>query len=157
MDLSWDEIRDRAIQFSNEWNKNFDEEKDAKKFLYAFYDVFGIKKNTVAKFEYRIKKHEGHVNYSVLFWKRVLLIETRNKGVNLDIALEQAKEYMPGINMKDQPKYILVTNFDTFNLYNRAEKKQTNFQIMDLEKNVELFNFIFWLQNERWNSKTPEW
>ena len=92
MDLSWDEIRERAILFSEEWSKDFDEEKEAKKFLFAFYEVFGMKKNSVSKFEYRVKKHEGHINYSVLFWKSVLLIETRNKGANLEIALKQAQE-----------------------------------------------------------------
>ena len=42
MALSWNEIKDRAVKFTKEWKDTTNEEADAKPFLDAFFDVFGI-------------------------------------------------------------------------------------------------------------------
>jgi len=42
MALSWNEIKDRALKFSKEWQGTVNEIADAKPFLDAFFDVFGI-------------------------------------------------------------------------------------------------------------------
>ena len=39
MVLSWNEIKDRATKFSNEWKDTAREEADAKPFLDAFFNV----------------------------------------------------------------------------------------------------------------------
>ena len=56
MALSWNEIKDRAIKFSKEWEKTSNEEADAKPFLIEFFNVFGIIQRKVASFEHRLKK-----------------------------------------------------------------------------------------------------
>ena len=40
--LGWNEIKERAVRFSKEWQNAFNEEADAKQFLIEFFNVFGI-------------------------------------------------------------------------------------------------------------------
>ena len=47
MALSWNEIKDRAVAFSKEWEGTFSEEADAKPFLVEFFNVFGLKQLSV--------------------------------------------------------------------------------------------------------------
>ena len=42
MALNWNEIKDRAVRFSKEWEDTTSEDAEAKSFLDAFFDVFGI-------------------------------------------------------------------------------------------------------------------
>jgi len=56
MALSWNEIKDRALRFSKEWENTTNEEADAKPFLDAFFDVFGISLKKMETFEKKVKK-----------------------------------------------------------------------------------------------------
>jgi hypothetical protein len=56
MTLSWNEIKDRALKFSKEWENTSNEEADAKPFLVEFFNVFGITARKVSTFEHRVKK-----------------------------------------------------------------------------------------------------
>jgi len=42
MALSWNEIKDTALNFSKEWAYTANEAADAKPFLVEFFNVFGI-------------------------------------------------------------------------------------------------------------------
>lgn len=42
MALSWNEIKDRALNFSKEWADTSNEDADAKPFLVEFFNLFGI-------------------------------------------------------------------------------------------------------------------
>jgi hypothetical protein len=50
MALSWNEIKERAVKFSKEWKGTSNEEADAKPFLDAFFDVFGITRKKIGTF-----------------------------------------------------------------------------------------------------------
>ena len=56
MALSWNEIKDRALNFSKEWADTSIEEADSKTFLVEFFNVFGISSKRVGTFEHRVKK-----------------------------------------------------------------------------------------------------
>ena len=51
MALSWNEIKDRALKFSKEWQVTHNEEADAKPFLVEFFNVFGITSKRVSTFK----------------------------------------------------------------------------------------------------------
>ena len=53
--LSWHEIRQRAIQFSREWKDARDERAEAQTFWNEFFDVYGVRRRTVAAFEDPVK------------------------------------------------------------------------------------------------------
>jgi len=40
--LSWNEVKDRAVRFSKEWENETSEDAEAKSFLDGFFSVFGI-------------------------------------------------------------------------------------------------------------------
>ena len=99
MAFSWNEIKERAIHFSKEWENTSNEEADAdaKLFLDAFFNVFDISRRKMATFEHRVKKLNETDRYIDLLWKGTILIEMKSKGKNLDKAYTQAKEYTHGL------------------------------------------------------------
>jgi hypothetical protein len=117
MPLSWNEIKDRALKFSREWAEESSEDGEAKSFLDAFFNVFGVKRRRVATFEQRSKKIDGKDGYIDLLWKGILLVEHKSRGKDLDRAYQQAKDYFPGIKDRDLPRYILVCDFARFRLF----------------------------------------
>lgn len=59
MTLSWNEIKSRALAFSRDWADAGNEDAQAKPFLIAFFEVFGITDKRFASFEHAVKKHGG--------------------------------------------------------------------------------------------------
>ncbi len=51
-------------------------------------------------------------------------------------------EYFPGLKERDLPKFILVSDFSKFRLYNLETNEQVEFLLKDLYQNVKLFGFI---------------
>jgi hypothetical protein len=117
MALGWNEVKERAVRFSKEWQDAFNEEADAKQFLIEFFNVFGISNRRVATFEHRVKKLGDFDGYIDLLWKGTMLIEMKSRGKNLDKAYQQAIDYTHGLKEIELPKYILVSDFATFRLY----------------------------------------
>ncbi|MBI5539785.1 MAG: class I SAM-dependent DNA methyltransferase [Bacteroidia bacterium] len=155
MSLSWNEIKERASRFSKEWDNAFNEEAEAKTFLYEFFNVFGISQRKVATFEHKVKKLDAHDGYIDLLWKGNLLIEMKSKGKNLDKALTQAKDYIQGLPQHEIPKYILVSDFDVFRLIDIEEEKTTEFKLKELVKNIHLFGFIAGYQKRTYKEEDP--
>lgn len=60
MPLSLNEIRDRALAFSKEWDGETSEDAEAKSFWDGFFNVFGVNRRRVATFEEPVKKATGH-------------------------------------------------------------------------------------------------
>ena len=155
MPLSWNEIKDRALKFSREWAEEFSEDAEAKSFLDAFFNVFGVPRKRVATFEQRVKKLDGRSGYIDLLWKGILLIEQKSRGKNLDRAYQQAKDYFPGLKDRDTPRYILVSDFARFRLYDLEEGKQHEFTLAEFYKNVRLFGFIAGYQTTSYKEQDP--
>ena len=155
MALSWNEIKDRAIKFSKEWEGTINEEADAKPFLEAFFEVFGITRKRVGTFEHRVKKLNDSDGYIDLLWKGTILIEMKSKGKNLDKAFIQAKDYIHGLKEHELPKYILVSDFETFRLFDTEENKTVEFVLSDLFNNVQHFGFIAGYQKRIYKDQDP--
>jgi hypothetical protein len=146
MPLSWNEIRDRAIAFSKEWEGEESERAEAQSFWNGFFEVFGINRRRVAIFEKQVdlskarrKLKGGRID---AFWKGVLLIEHKSAGGDLDRAFGQAADYFDGIAERDLPSYILVSDFKRFRLYDIEGDKHWEFPLKDLHKQVKRFGFI---------------
>lgn len=142
MPLSWNEIKDRALKFSHEWADESSEDAEAKSFWDAFFTVFGVPRRRVATFEQPVKKSDGHGGFIDLLWRGILLVEHKSRGKDLDRAFQQAKDYFPGLKDRDLPRYILVSDFARFRLYDLEEGEQHEFTIKDFYKNVRLFGFV---------------
>ncbi len=161
MPLSWNEIRSRALEFSRRWEHETSEDAEAKTFWTEFFGVFGIDRKRIASFEEPVKKLGDKRGYIDLFWKGMLLVEHKSRGKNLDKAYTQALDYFPGIKERDLPKYVLVSDFERFRLYDLeapsppyplpqageggqrpGEGAFYEFKLCDLHKHIKHFAFI---------------
>jgi len=155
MVLSWNEIKDRALNFSKEWADTSNEEADAKPFLIEFFNVFGISRKRVASFEHRVKKLDNKDGYIDLLWKGTILIEMKSWGKNLDKAYQQAIDYTSGLKQHELPKYILVSDFENFRLYDLEEDKHIEFKLNNLVNNVQHFGYILGYQKKVYKEQDP--
>jgi hypothetical protein len=155
MALSWNEIKDRALNFSKEWAGTSNEEADAKPFLDAFFDVFGITRKKIGTFEHRVKKLSDADGYIDLLWKGTILVEMKSRGKNLDKAFQQAIEYTHGLKENELPKYVLVSDFHVFRLYDTEEQQTLEFTINELVLNVQSFGYLLGYQKKTYKEQDP--
>jgi len=157
MPLSWNEIRNRAFEFANEWEGETSEHAEAKSFLDNFFYVFGISRRRVATFEQRVKKIDGQDGYIDLLWKRTLLIEHKSQGKDLDRAHNQARDYFQGLKDEELPRYILVSDFSRFRLYDQDTGGEivTEFRLCDLPFNIKHFAFMAGYQTTEIKPEDP--
>jgi type II restriction/modification system DNA methylase subunit YeeA len=155
MVLSWNEIKDRALHFSKEWADTIREEADAKPFLVEFFNVFGISSKKVATFEHKVKKLDESEGYIDLLWKGTIIIEMKSRGKNLDKALIQVKDYLHGLKQHEIPKYILISDFEYFRLYDLEEERTVEFKLSELYNNVQHFGYILGYQKKVYKEQDP--
>jgi hypothetical protein len=153
--LSWNEIKSRALSFSRDWADEVSEDAEAKTFWNAFFHIFGIDRRRVASFEQRVRKIDGRDGYIDLLWKGKLLIEHKSRGKDLDRAHQQALDYFPGLKERELPRYILVSDFARFRLYDLEEDSRHDFALKDLHKNLRLFGFIAGYQTHAVREQDP--
>ncbi|MBO1054064.1 MAG: class I SAM-dependent DNA methyltransferase [Dolichospermum sp. DET73] len=155
MPLSWNEIKSRAIAFSQEWEDETSEDAEAKSFWDGFFHVFGISRRRVATFEQSVKKADNKQGFIDLLWKGVILVEHKSRGKSLDKAMQQAKDYFPGLKEHELPKYILVSDFQKFKLYDLDTNITTEFVLKDFINQVHLFGFIAGYEKRTYKDEDP--
>ena len=146
MPLSWNEIRSRAHAFSQRWAGEESERAEAQSFWNEFFDIFGIDRKRVASFERQVelsrageKLRQGRID---AFWKGTLLIEHKSAGRDLDRAFGQAIDYFEGLAERDLPRFILVSDFARFRLYDLEAGRDIEFRLADLHKQIKHFAFV---------------
>jgi hypothetical protein len=155
MPISWNEIRDRSLTFSREWATECSEDAEAKSFWDGFFNVFGITRRRVASFEAPVKKGDGQGGFIDLLWKGVLLVEHKSRGKDLERAARQAFDYFPGLKERDLPRYVLVSDFARFRLFDLDSNEQHDFTLAELPKHVRLFGFIAGYQTRSFGQQDP--
>lgn len=155
MPLSWNEIRDRSLAFTREWANESSEDAEAKSFWDSFFNIFGITRRRVASFEAPVKKGDGQGGYIDLLWKGVLLVEHKSRGKDLDRAARQAFDYFPGLKERDLPRYVLVSDFARFRLFDLDNNEQHDFTLSELSQHLRLFAFIAGYQTRSFGQQDP--
>lgn len=155
MPLSWNEIKTRAVAFSKEWEGESSEHAEAKSFWNDFFAVFGISRRRVATFEMPVKKIDQKQGFIDLLWKGTILVEHKSKGKDLDKAYKQAKDYFPGLKEMELPKYILVSDFERFKLYNLDDGSSFEFHLNELVQHIHLFGFIAGYEKRVYKDEDP--
>ncbi len=153
--LSWNEIKTRALAFSRRWADEYSEDAEAKTFWNEFFEVFGLNRRRIASFEQRVKTVDGRSGYIDLLWKGILLVEHKSRGKDLDRAHQQALGYFSGLKERDLPRYILVSDFARFRLYDLEEDSQHEFPLSDLYRQVHRFGFIAGYQTHKPQEQDP--
>lgn len=155
MPLSWNEIKNRAVEFSKEWENETREHAEAKTFWDDFFNVFGISRRRLAIFEKHVKKLGDKDGFIDLFWPGTLLVEHKSRGKNLDAAFDQSTDYFEGIEDYELPKYVIVTDFYKMRLYDLEEDTEKEFRLRNLVDHVQLFSFMAGYQKRTYKESDP--
>jgi hypothetical protein len=155
MPLSWNDIKDRALAFTNKWQNETSEDAEAKSFWDDFFNVFGVSRKRLGEFEKAVKKLDGKQGYIDLLWKGVIMVEHKSRGKDLDKAFEQALDYLPGLKEYEFPKYILVSDFARLRLYDLETSSETEFHLAEFPQNVHHFGFLAGYQKRIFSAEDP--
>jgi hypothetical protein len=155
MRLSWNEIKARAARFADEWRNAHYERGESQTFYNEFFEVFGVTRRRVASFEEPVKRLGEKRGFIDLFWKGVLLVEQKSAGRDLVRAKEQALEYFPGLKEHELPRYLLVSDFQTFELYDLENDTRVRFSLDELPGLVDQFSFILGVQKRTFRDQDP--
>ena len=155
MRLSWNEVRVRAATFADEWSNAVRETSETQSFYNAFFRVFGVQRRSVARYEEHVAKIDNSSGFIDLFWPGVLIVEQKSAGRDLTKAYDQAGEYFDALTERDRPRFILVSDFRTFELHDLDERTEVRFSLRDLPAHVEHFGFILGVQKRTFRDQDP--
>jgi hypothetical protein len=153
--LSQQEIRSRAQAFVHEWTDAARERGEAQSFWNDFFNIFGVTRRRVASFEEPVRtlgERRGSID---LFWKGMLLVEHKSRGLDLNRAYAQALDYFPGISEEELPHYVLVSDFENFRLHDLETGTEHDFHLRDLPGRIHLFGFISGYKKQTYQDGDP--
>jgi hypothetical protein len=143
MPLSWNEIRARAGRFADDWQNAHYEKGETQSFYNDFFHVFGQHRRDVAIYEKKIEKFgNNNTGFIDLFWPGTLLVEQKSQGRKLDKARMQATDYYLALKDFERPRYILLSDFQSFELLDLETNEEYVFSLAELSENIRHFGFI---------------
>ena len=155
MRLSWNEIRTRAAAFAREWAAASYEKGETQSFYNDFFQIFGVKRRTVARYEEHVKKLDDRSGFIDLFWPGVLVVEQKSAGRDLQRAYGQAGEYVDALSESQRPRYVLVSDFQSFEFHDLDTREHKRFTLADLPAHVEVFGFILGVERRTFRDQDP--
>lgn len=170
--LSWNEVRDRAIKFSRRWKETDSERSEKQTFWNEFFDVFGIRRASVASFEENVKNLRGNTSAIDLLWRGKLLVEHKSRGEDLSAAATQAFTYIEDLTRENRwdeiPRFVLVSDFASFVLYDLEPEEQRDlplfagrkiephhFALADFPRHIRAFAFMLGQTRVRLDPEDP--
>lgn len=100
--LSWNEVRDRAIRFSREHAGDRSESAEKQTFWNDFFQVFGLRRASLASFEANVTNIKGNKGAIDLLWRGRLLVEHKSFGEDLALAGTQAFTYIEDLTREQR-------------------------------------------------------
>ena len=155
MRLSWNDIRPRAASFAQKWADAGYEKGETHSFYDDFFEIFGVQRRSVARYEDHVLRLDNTSGFIDLFWPGVLLVEQKSAGRNLKAAYEQAGGYFDALPEDDKPDYILTSDFQNFELHDLAHRSVLSFRLDQLQDHVEDFGFILGVARRRFRDQDP--
>jgi len=146
--LSWNIIKTRAKRFAKDWADAGYEKGQTQHFYRDFFHLFGTDPRRLIQFEYAVKKLNKKYGFIDLFWPGMLLIEQKSAGRDLTKAKQQAFDYFNGLKPEELPRYVLVSDFQRFELLDlktldeNGEPKLIQFKLEQLPDFIREFAFI---------------
>ena len=157
MRLDWNDVKARAAKFADEWKDARYERADTQTFYNEFFDVFGVKRRAFAAYEHVVKLPAKKRGYLDLFWKGKLLVEQKSGGRDLKPAKTQALSYFAGLKDYELPRYILLSDFQNFELYDLDDNpdKPLKFMLPSLPDHVQKFGFMVGQERRIFRDQDP--
>ena len=155
MRLSWNELRARAADFAREWAHAAYEKGETQDFYNAFFAIFAIKRRSVARYEEHVKKLDNRDGYIDLFWPSVLLVEQKSRGRSLSAARAQALEYFDALAEHERPRYLLLCDFQTWELIDLDLDEEVRFRLEELPEQIDRFGFMMGVHRRAFRDQDP--
>lgn len=143
--LTPNEKRTRANAFVKKWQNETREEAEAKSFWDDFFQIFGLERYQIARYEYNIARQNRASGFIDVFWAGHLLCEHKSAKKDLNKAEEQAMGYIDELRRRspeDVPPRVIICDFARFRLLNLDTDERLEFNCpTSSSKNVPL---ILW-------------
>lgn len=139
---SFPDIRRSLQAFSKTWTNAARENADAKLFWARFYECFGIRPESATIYEKAVDKLDGSRGFIDSFIPGLLIVEHKSKGKDLKSAFTQASDYFLALPEGERPRYIIVSDFARFRLYDLQADTQAECKLADLHKHAGWFRFL---------------
>ena len=140
-------VRLRAEKFVKDWQgEQVIEAAESHTFWDEFFHIFGMRRRDFAKYEYSVRilprPGAGLSGRIDLFWPRVMLVEHKSPGRDLDKADVQALEYYASLDRDVRPRYVISCDFNWFRIHDLESKKDKVFELRDLPSMLDDFGFM---------------
>lgn len=112
--------------------------QSARHFWNDFFQVFGLRRASIASFEANVRNLEGNVSAIDLLWRGRLIVEHKSFGEDLTAAASQAFTYIEDLTRENRwdeiPRFVLVSDFARFVLYDLEPEEQRDLPLFEGRK-----------------------
>lgn len=138
------DMRANAAAFALRWASERRERAEKDTFWNEFFEIFGVSRRRVgAVFEYVARRYStGNTGFVDLLWPRHIGVEHKSQGEDLDEAMDQLVDYLPGVSDLDLPRLLVVCDFQNFVVRDIDSGAETRFTLAELSSRVEVFAFL---------------
>ena len=139
--ITTNELRKRLSAFAHQWAGASSEKADEKLFTAQFLACFGVQPHQYSR-EFRLTMRDGSHGFMDGFIPGKVIIEGKSLGKDLKKARAQAEEYRWACPPQDQPRYVLLHDFNQFILFDLTQDKSYSCLLQELSKRAEWFRFL---------------
>ena len=139
----FDELRKALAAFSQEWADAQKEDAESAIFWHELLKLFGISKRSSVMYQkavYKLGDQRGRID---AFIPGKVIIEHKSRGKDLDAAFSQAGDYFLALTEAERPRWIIVSDFARFRIYDLSKDTQVEFGIADLSEKADKLAFLF--------------
>ena len=145
MSLDYQHIREQLHRIIHDYKDAEGYERgQSQNFWTQIFNAYGVSGQVQLKaFEHRLKDDKSQ-KYVDAFIPKLVMIEQKSRGVDLNKAYKQVSEYYDRLKT-DKPRYIVLSNFDEVWLYDIANPlaiKEYKCALTDLPNNAEWLDFL---------------
>lgn len=157
MRLDWNVVRARAYAFASKYSEATREKSETQSFYNDFFGLFGAARPRAAQFEHPVRLSGGSKGFIDLFWPGKLLVEQKSAGGDLEAAKRQAFSYFEGLKDNELPRYVLVSDFRSFELLDleTSPDDAIRFDLAELPERVQAFGFIVGQEKRVFKDQDP--
>ena len=146
MSLDYQHIREQLHRIIHDYKDAEGYERgQSQNFWTQIFNAYGVSGQVQLKaFEHRLKDDKSQ-KYVDAFIPKLVMIEQKSRGLDLNKAYNQVSKYYERLSATDKPRYIVLSNFDElwlFDIENPLNIKEYKCPLADLPKNAEWLDFL---------------
>lgn len=146
MSLNYKHVREQLHRITHDYKDAEGYERgQSQNFWTQIFNAYGVSGQVQLKaFEHRLKDDKSQ-KYVDAFIPKLVMIEQKSRGIDLNKAYNQVSKYYERLSVADKPRYIVLSNFDElwlFDIENPLNIKEYKCSLADLPKNAEWLDFL---------------